>query len=72
MAMVPPVSPHLKVDMALTFLKVTNYAVLGIIVREIHDSPIIVHIELIPCQVDPLWMAVAVTLYREPCTSVTN
>ena len=49
----PPVSPHLKVNMALAFFKTTNSAGLGIIVRDSHSSLIIVHTELIhleePC-----------------------
>ena len=49
-------SPHLKVNMALSFFKTTNSAGLGIIVDG-HSSLIIVHTELIPCQGDPLWMA---------------
>ena len=41
--------------MALAFFKTTNSTGLGIIVRDIHSSLIIVHTELIPCQGDPLW-----------------
>ena len=43
------------------FRKATNYAGLGIIVKDSYGSLIIVHTELIPCQ--RLWMA-ATTMLR--------
>ena len=52
----PPISPHLKMNMALDlFQKATNYASLGTIVKDSYGSLIIIHTELIPCQ--RLWMA---------------
>ena len=42
------------------FRKATNYAGLGIIVKDNYGSLIIVHTELIPCQ--RLWMATTATL----------
>ena len=42
------------------FQKATNYASLGIIVKDSYGSLIIVHIELIPCQ--RLWMATTAVL----------
>ena len=49
-------------NMVLTFFrKATNYAGLGIIVKDSYGSLIIVHTELIPCQ--RLWMA-AIAMLR--------
>ena len=42
------------------FRKATNYAGLGIIVKDSYGSLIIVHTELIPCQ--RLWMAATTVL----------
>ena len=42
------------------FQKATNYAGLGIIVKDSYGSLIIVHTELIPCQ--RLWMAATAML----------
>ena len=42
------------------FQKATNYASLGIIVKDSYGSLIIVHTELIPCQ--RLWMAITAVL----------
>ena len=42
------------------FRKATNYAGLGIIVKDSYGSFIIVHTELIPCQ--RLWMAATAML----------
>ena len=42
------------------FRKATNYAGLGIIVKDSYGSLIIVHAELIPCQ--RLWMAATAML----------
>ena len=42
------------------FRKATNYASLGIIVKDSYGSLIIVHTELIPCQ--RLWMAATAVL----------
>ena len=49
------------------FRKATNYASLGIIVKDSYGSLIIVHTELIPCQ--RLWMA-AIAMLRASHTLI--
>ena len=49
------------------FRKATNFASLGIVVRDSYGSLIIVHTELIPCQ--RLWMA-AIAMLRASHTLI--